>query len=292
MPAHDSYPCSFMRDSLPSGIFGRLPPALLVMGFLIQSFGTGAMAQTQDDGEQQVCSSCGFGRDVIEDTRDVFKAPARWAKPEWRSAAVKAGIVVGSIALLDEPVRDYLQDHRTDTTDRIADAFAPFGREYAFAVLGGFALAGAFTDSPMARNVTRDGFISSLITSVLIVPALKELTGRSRPRTDLGALDFNPLSGAESFPSGHVAAAFTIATSIAVNSDRLWVKSLSYGIAGLVGYARMERDAHWLSDVTASAFIGIGVTKEVSKLDRKRHGITLAPSYDGTVPGIRISKAF
>jgi membrane-associated phospholipid phosphatase len=263
------------------------------MGCLVlQCFGTAAMAQTPDDGEQRVCSDCGFGRDLVEDTRDVFTAPARWRKPQWRSAAVKAGVVVGSIALLDEPVRDYLQDHRSDTTDRIADAFEPFGREYAFAVLGGFALAGALTDNPMARNVARDGAISSLITSVLIVPALKELAGRSRPRTDLGALQFNPFSGEESFPSGHAAAAFTIAASIAMNNDHFWVKSLSYGIAGLVGYARMEKDAHWLSDVTASAFIGIGVTKGVSKLNHERRGITLTPAYDGEVPGIRFSKAF
>ena len=118
---------------------------------------------------------------------------------------------------------------------------------------------------------------------------LKALTGRSRPHDGQGAHDFNGLGGGESFPSGHTAEAFTVAASIAENYHRPWISALSYSVAGLVGYARMEHDDHWLSDVTAGAFIGVGVAKQVSKLNRSRRGIAFMPLEEQGVRGIRIS---
>ena len=237
---------------------------------------------------------CDFGKTLAKDTREVFTEPTRWDKPEWRSVAWKSALVVGSIALLDEPARDYLDRHRSDTSQKIADTFEPFGAEYALATWAGFALVGKLGDKPTASAVALDGAVSTLITSGLIVPVLKKATGRSRPNTGQGATDFNPFSGGESFPSGHTAEAFTIAASIAENYHRPWISGLSYGVAGLVGYARMEHDAHWLSDVTASAFIGIGIVKQVSRLNRERRGIplALAPLDEHGVRGIRVSGAF
>lgn len=238
---------------------------------------------------------CDFGKTLKHDTREVFTEPTRWGKPEWRSVAWKSAAVVGAIALLDEPTRDYLQSHRSDTTQRIADAFEPFGAEYAIATWAGFAMMGKFGDKPTASAVALDGAVATLITSGLIVPVLKKTTGRSRPNANQGETDFNPFNGGESFPSGHTAEAFTIAASIAENYHRPWISGLSYGVAGLVGYARMEHDDHWLSDVTASAFIAIGVVKQVSRLNRERRGrvaLSLAPFDENGVRGIRIAGQF
>jgi hypothetical protein len=252
-----------------------------------------AAADGSGQNDQTVpCDRCGFVETVIADTADVFTASARWHKPEWRSAAIKAAAVAGSMLLLDEHVRDYVQDHRNDTTDRIANAFEPFGAEYSAGVLGGFALIGHFADKPVAMNLAFDGTASLFISAGLIVPGLKFVTGRSRPNADLGSSDFNPFGGAESFPSGHTAAAFAVAASIATHYDKLWVKGLSYGVAGLVGYSRMVHDAHWLSDVTAGAFIGIGVAREVSKLNLERRGVVLVPFHEQGTWGIRLAKTF
>jgi membrane-associated phospholipid phosphatase len=242
-----------------------------------------------------VCGFCDFGKTLAKDTREVFTEPTRWDRHAWRSVAWKSAAVVGSIALLDEPTRDYLTRHRSDTTQRIADAFEPFGAEYAIATWAGFAMIGKLGDKPTASAVALDGAVSTLITSGLIVPVLKKTAGRSRPNTGQGATDFNPFAGGESFPSGHTAEAFTIAASIAENYHRPWISGLSYGVAGLVGYARMEQEAHWLSDVAAGAFIGIGVVKQVSRLNRERHrgvSIALAPYDEHGVRGIRIAGAF
>jgi membrane-associated phospholipid phosphatase len=268
--------------------------ALCVLCTLISISNVSAEEAQPQDETVPVCDFCNFGKTLAQDTREVFTEPTRWGRPEWRSVAWKSALVVGSIALLDEPAHDYLDRHRSDTTQKIADIFEPFGAEYALGTLAGFALVGALGDKPTARAVALDATVSTLITSGLIVPVLKKTTGRSRPNAGQGATDFNPFNGGESFPSGHTAEAFTIAASIAENYDSLWVKSLSYSIAGMVGYARMEHDAHWLSDVTASAFIGVGVVRQVSKLNRERRAVSLAfaPFDDHGVRGIRISGAF
>lgn len=238
------------------------------------------------------CYFCGFWKTLGADTREVVTEPVRWQGSDWRSVAWKSLAVAGSIAWLDGHARDYLQDHRSDGSQRVAKLFEPFGAEYALGTLAGFALVGFTGDRPTARAVTLDGTVSSVITSVLIVPVLKATAGRSRPNAEQGPHDFNPINGGESFPSGHTAEAFTLATSIAENYHRPWISGLCYGIAGLVGYARMEHDAHWLSDVTASAFIGIGVAKEVTKLDRARRGIAFAPFEELGARGVRVSISF
>jgi len=250
-----------------------------------------AAAEDPRPNDQNVpCDSCGLVKTVIADTGEVFTAPVRWRKSEWRSAAIKAGAVTASMLFLDERVRDHVQDHRNDTTDRIANAFEPFGAEYSVAVLGGFALIGHFAEKPRALELAFDGTASLFISAGLITPGLKFVTGRSRPSAELGSSDFHPFGGGESFPSGHTTAAFAVAGSIATHYDELWVKGLSYGVAGLVGYSRIVHDAHWLSDVTAGAFIGIGVAHEVATLNLERRGVVLLPYYEQGAWGIRFAK--
>jgi membrane-associated phospholipid phosphatase len=266
--------------------------AAVCVGLAAGALCANAPAQEPASDTASTCEFCEFGKTVAADTRDVFTEPVRWEAHDWGSVAWKSALVVGSIALLDEPVHDSLARHRSDTSQRIADVFEPFGAEYALGTLAGFALVGALGDKPTARAVALDGTVSTLITSGLIVPALKHLAGRSRPNAEQGAHDFHPLNGGESFPSGHTAEAFTVAASIAENYHRPWISALSYSVAGLVGYARMEHEAHWLSDVTAGAFIGIGVVKQVSKLNRTRKGLAFAPLDEHGVHGIRITGSF
>jgi membrane-associated phospholipid phosphatase len=230
------------------------------------------------------------------DVRQVLTSPGRWDETTWRRVGTKALLVIGAMALLDDGTNGYMDDHRSSTTDRMAADFEPFGRQYAAYVIGGYLLAGKLAHRPRAKAVAVDGLTSTVIAAGLIVPALKEITGRSRPRAGQGAYDFHPFNGGYSFPSGHTAAAFSVATSIAEHYDALWIKGLAYGVASLVEYARMEEDAHFLSDVTAGALIGIGVAHSVHDLDedrRARIGVRPAGASTGTkLGGVELSVAF
>lgn len=277
-------------------LFGsaRIRTVCITLGMLAQLCATVALAQDAPEASGAAkCESCGLRRAVVEDTERVFTAPLRWEHADWRTVTREALIVAGTMALLDDPVRDYMQNHRSASTDRIAKTFEPFGAEYVAGVLLGYALVGKLANKPNARKTALDGTVSTLIAAGLIAPALKSITGRSRPRTDQGAFDFHPFGGGASFPSGHTAAAFALATSIAKNNDHLWVKGLSYGVATLVGYARVEHDAHWLSDATASAFIGMAVGKSVSGLNREHRRLQFGSRRDaGDALSLEVSMNF
>ena len=152
----------------------------------------------------------------------------------------------------------------------------PFGQEYSWAVLAGFYGAGKLFDNPRATAVAQDGFASSVIAAGIITPAIKSLAGRSRP----SQTERNYVFGEDgaSFPSGHATQAFAVASVIAEHYDSRWVDILVYGVAGLVGYARIAHQAHFTSDVLAGAIIGIAVGKAVVRInEQERRRVQLEP---------------
>ena len=100
-------------------------------------------------------------------------------------------------------------------------------------------------------------------TQDTLTPALKILVGRERPSTTSSTFRFKPFSSNSSFPSGHATEAFAVATAIAENYPAWWVQGLAYGTAGLVGYARIEQNAHFASDVVAGSLVGWSVARGV-----------------------------
>lgn len=90
-------------------------------------------------------------------------------------------------------------------------------------------------------------FASGALTSALVWPT-KKFTDIDRPN-----------GKPHSFPSGHTAYAFTIATFMdkEFRHKSPWISIASYTIAGATGVARILNNAHWMSDVLAGAGVGI-----------------------------------
>ena len=206
-------------------------------------------------------------------------------------AGLGTGAVVATAAWADKPLQKEIQRHRNGTPDDLAKAFKPFGAEYSFAVLGAFELEGLAFSDDKSRAVAQDGLASSIIAAGAITPSLQLATGRSRPSQSDGAHHFDPFSGHHSFPSGHTTQAFAVASVIADHYDPLWVKVGSYGVASMVGYARMERNAHWASDVLAGALIGIVVGKTVVHFNKDRR-YELSVVADGDMVGAKATHTF
>ena len=61
-----------------------------------------------------------------------------------------------------------------------------------------------------------------------------------------------------SFPSGHTAAAFSLATSLSITYPKWYVIAPSAVWACGVGLARINQGVHYPSDVLAGAAIGVG----------------------------------
>jgi membrane-associated phospholipid phosphatase len=92
----------------------------------------------------------------------------------------------------------------------------------------------------------------------LLTNGLKHLVGRPRPRlVHSGGWLWTPSmeAGLDSFPSGHTAASFAIATVLARRFPAGAV--LFFGTAGFVGLSRVLRGSHFSTDVAAGILFGV-----------------------------------
>lgn len=103
--------------------------------------------------------------------------------------------------------------------------------------------------------------IQSLIghgIAALLVNGLKHLIGRPRPKfTHSGDwhMSVSWVSGWDSFPSGHSAASFAVATVLAKRFPM--VGPLCIGVAAFVALSRVLRGSHFPTDVVGGAVLGI-----------------------------------
>ena len=221
--------------------------------------------------------------DVVE----IASAPLRWSRSDWLKLGIGVA-AVGGVALLDHDLRNSVDGGSSDTTRSLAKAVGPFGAEYSFGVLGGFFLAGKLFDDEKSLNVAEDGLAASLIAAGAITPLMKAAFGRRRPSQTTGIVEFG--QGGASFPSGHTTQAFAVASVVASHYHSIWVKLGAYGLAGLVGWSRMEEKAHYASDVVAGALIGIVVGNAVVRLhESQRFRISAAPTVNRGSAGVALT---
>ncbi len=190
----------------------------------------------------------------------------------WYHAAAALG-GVGALMLIDEPFQRFIQNHvRSHTTDDISSVFrqegeAPYYAGISLGVLG----AGLVSGKPEIRRAGAR-LVAAVGVSAAEMETIKYLVGRSRPNEDVGAFSFHPFSsfkdsaGVEtrgSLPSGHVTAAFAIATSLADDIKRPLVSALLYTAATGTAFSRLNDNRHWLSDTGMGAVLGMFTAKVV-----------------------------
>ncbi len=142
-------------------------------------------------------------------------------------------------------------DHRiaeavgTDSPHPAWDKVSFVGTSYV--QLGG-ALAtyviGRFTEKPIALHVGADLIRAQVLTGVITL-SMKAAVRRDRPH-----------GGSLSFPSGHTSSTFATAAVLWRHFD--WEIGVpASAVASLVGVARLEQNAHFLSDIAMGATLGI-----------------------------------
>ena len=126
---------------------------------------------------------------VWNDVKYVLSSPARWNNQDWKNFALATAGVVGVGAILDRPIQDEMRRHAPNDNTFLLYV-ERFGAQYSFVVLGGFYAAGAAGNNSRALAVAQDGLAASLIATGIITPAIKFITGRARPRENLGIAAF------------------------------------------------------------------------------------------------------
>ena len=206
---------------------------------------------------------------LLRDLVYAVTSPARWDGKDW--LILGAGVAaVAAVSLADGDVRTQVQHIQNTSANNVAGQIRQFGGPYSYGVLGLFLAGGEVFDNGPAKAVFIDGAGATLVSGGIAL-GLKYVVGRNRPPAEKGNSYFQPFSNsAASFPSGETTQAFAVGSVIASHYDEWWIKGASYGIASLVGMARIYEDAHWTSDALAGALIGTAVGTAIAHFNDKR----------------------
>jgi hypothetical protein len=201
-------------------------------------------------------------RRYVKDTADILVSPIHWDRRTWLEAAAGAA-AIAVISHEDSTIQGGVQRSRSSTTNSISRAVTPLGSTVgvglSIAALGGGLV---FRDTPL-RDLGRDAVEAELISGGIVTPLMKWTLGRTRPSQGGDADEYKPFSTSQSFPSGHTTEAFTLASVVATRSQGWVVPTVAYGLAAAVGFARMNDQAHYASDVVTGAVIGTLVGRSV-----------------------------
>jgi membrane-associated phospholipid phosphatase len=136
-------------------------------------------------------------------------------------------------------------------------------------IAGAFYLVGRASHNKRARETGILGF-EALIDSGIVTSAIKLASQRPRPTVDDASGEF--FDKGSSFPSGHAASVWSLATVIAheYGRHRPLVQIAAYGAATAVSLARFTGQNHFLSDVLIGSAIGYGIGRYVYRTNHDR----------------------
>ncbi|MDD5686919.1 MAG: phosphatase PAP2 family protein [Elusimicrobia bacterium] len=218
---------------------------------------------------------------------DFIKQPGKWG---W-SDLLKLGVVVGGTAAIhqyDQSIRDFVLKHPKNADSLPVKIGEQWGGYYVLPLsIVGFYIHGCLADNNTTKKM---GFeiAQGAIYAETISVIMKFGIGRARPYTNEGPSHFKSFSffdsNNNSFPAGHVDAAFVLSTVLSRNIDSKFWKVLVYVPAGLTAVSRVYRDYHWASDCLFGAAIGYYVGTWVVDLHEKKESkIHLSSTYPPTI---------
>ncbi len=211
--------------------------------------------------------------------------PLRAQQPKQDSATIRrarrpllrVGEVVGVLAATglalanDQSIRNRLSDPH----DRIGRTVSDIGNGIGDGVIVYSSLLALSVGSKALNKKGVYGVTSRALKSTLLGGAaamvLKTIAGRDRPNASIDdPYSFHPFRFKDnSFPSGHTAVAFALATSFARETPDKWTDVGFFTLATVTAYARMHDDKHWASDVVFGAGVGILSARFVHRFQAK-----------------------
>jgi membrane-associated phospholipid phosphatase len=201
-----------------------------------------------------------YFRGYLSDTGSIASSALAWRPADWLRLSLMVGATL-RLADEDDDIKTWLQSRRSPRTDAVASIGKPFGDgRYILPALGVLYCFGRSSGNDRLQRVALLGVESAAVSGV-ITAAMKYLSHKRRPSAVEG--DEIPWGGPAastahvSFPSGHSACAFAVATVIAMEyEEERFVPVLAYGAAVMCAFSRLNDNAHWMSDVIVGSAIG------------------------------------
>lgn len=207
--------------------------------------------------------------DILHDQKAIWLSPVQLAKGHgWVPTLVMAAGTAGFIAS-DSHTMPYFRDHQRnlDDVNDVFDQWITMG-EIAAVPMGLMAAGAVRHDSYQKTTalLAARGYADSEVLEF----AAKLVTRRERPSDVPPGQSFNHtffksqiVSGnGSSFPSGHAAGAFCVATVLATRyRNHRWVPWVMYGFATAISLSRITTMGHFASDVFVGAAMGYSVSR-------------------------------
>jgi membrane-associated PAP2 superfamily phosphatase len=201
--------------------------------------------------------------------KGIWLFPIRLGKGhDWLPTLAIAGGTAGLI-VADPHVMPYFRSHSRNLDDLNDTLDAPITSAEVIALPVSLLVAGyARHDSYQVGTALLAG--EAYADSAVVDLAIKAITRRKRPSDVLPGASFNdtffsggksPFKGS-SFPSGHAAGAFAVATVVAARyHTHRWAPWALYGFATAVSFSRVTTLAHFPSDVFLAAALGYTISR-------------------------------
>lgn len=221
------------------------------------------------------------------DAKELATAPLDWGKPDWFLFETGVALTAASALL----------DRRLNRQWNGGSGAAKLGNAWAFAAPAGavlfYGMQGWLGDDSRAMR-TAGTFAEAAAFSLLATGLLKVATGRERPDasgTNNGQFHPGNFSDARtSFPSGHVALAFSVVGVLSAHRDMPWWSGpLATVAGGATIFARIRDKRHWASDTVAAALIGFGIGNFVAS---QRNGNGFRPMLVSDAAGVEWGMKF
>lgn len=208
-----------------------------------------------------------------QDGRLLYASPLASCLVPLALSCAALGLIFWGLHQLDMPLIRFMRSVHQPWLERTGDGLARLGSG---AVLVGCSVSllvvGRIRMRPALFHAGLQGLWAHGVAA-LATQVLKHTIGRPRPRvTQEGEFSFEPsmVSGFDSFPSGHAAASFAVATVLARQFPRVgWAV---YSVAALIACSRVWRGSHFPTDVLVGATIGlvVGALIAYSYMDWRR----------------------
>jgi hypothetical protein len=208
-------------------------------------------------------------KDFLHDQKNIWLFPTQLARGRhWVPTLAVTGITAGLI-FADPHAMPYFRTHQRnlDDVNDVFDSYITTGE--VIAVPASLMVAGYVRhddyqiDSAMLAG---EAYADTAVVDL----AIKAMTRRERPSDVRPGAPFtdtffsggkSPFKGS-SFPSGHAAGVFSVATVVASRyKHHRWIPWVAYGFATAISFSRVSTLSHFPSDVFLGAALGYTITR-------------------------------
>lgn len=206
---------------------------------------------------------------ILNDQKAIWLFPAKVTRDHnWIPALSIAGATAGFFAIDPYEARYF---RTTPSFQRFNGVFTSNATAWGtiIAPLSFYAVGLGRRDAKMQHTALLAG--EAVADAEIVATVLKDIDRRARPVAFAAHGNYwdswfenkgSALRGDGSFPSGHVIAAFSIATVFAHRyRTHRWVPYVAYGMAALVSFSRLSLSAHFTSDVFVGAALGYSISR-------------------------------